>query len=449
MIQRSITLATLFLVLFFTRQAEAGYFANTGLINSARTLHTATLLTNGNVLVAGGLVSGFSADRSAELYNPATGIWAYTGSMTNARYWHTATLLPSGKVLVTGGSDTAGNPLSSCELYDPTAGTWTNTGSLNTARSYHTATLLLNGKVLVAGSVMYSGGPEFPLASCELYDPVTGTWTNTGSLNIARFQHTATLLQNGKVLVAGGNTEQPAPFGPSLASAELYDPVTETWSLTTSNMAYTRYSHTATLLTDGRVLVTGGIANSGGNSSAEIYNPSTGLWSNTGSMNYWRYYHKAVLLPNGKVLVAGGENSTTSATTEIYDPTTEMWTLTGSMHFNRENHSMTMLLNGEALVAGGDNSTGGMVNNTELFSYIDPINLSGLSKLPSGAFQFSFTNTPGLSFSALATTNLSLSLSNWTTLGSVTEISPGQFQFTDTQATNKPQRFYRIQSNWP
>jgi len=121
-----------------------------------------------------------------------------TGSLATARYFHTATLLPNGKVLVAGGA-IGYTPLASAELYDPATGTWTATESLHTARFFHTATLLPNGKVLVAG-----GAGNGYLASAELYDPATETWTATGSLHTARDLHTATLLPNGKVLVAGG-----------------------------------------------------------------------------------------------------------------------------------------------------------------------------------------------------------------------------------------------------
>ena len=186
-------------------------FANTGSLAAARVVHTATLLPNGKVLVAGGSGnSGFFA--SAELYDPASGTWTATGSLAAARQTHTATLLPNGKVLVTGGLN--GSNLTSAELYDPASGTWTTTGSLAAARYRHTATLLPSGKVLVAGGTGNSGY----LASAELYDPASGTWAATGSLATARYLHTATLLPNGKVLVAGGQAD-----GAYLASAELYD----------------------------------------------------------------------------------------------------------------------------------------------------------------------------------------------------------------------------------
>ena len=173
-------------------------------------------------------------------------------------------LLPNGKVLVAGEQGTSGI-LTSAELYDPASGMWSATGSLNTARESHTATLLPNGKLLVAGG----RGPAF-LSSTELYDSASATWSATGSLNTARTRHRATLLPDGKVLVEGGE-------GIFLSSAELYDPASGTWSATDSlNTARTR--HTATLLLNGKVLVEGGRGN--GNvilASAELYNIGLGF----------------------------------------------------------------------------------------------------------------------------------------------------------------------------
>ncbi len=253
-----------------------------GNLNTARREHTATLLPDGKVLVAGGL-NGGSSLTSAELYDPASGSWTATGNLHHARFAHTATKLPNGKILVAGGLDgfPGGSVLSSAELYDPASGTWTDTGSLNTARVRHTATLLPNGKVLVAGGLIAAAllparncttrragagrtrAPSTPramvtrrrccptarcwwqgdmdvgvLSSAELYDPASGTWTNTGSLNTARVRHTATLLPNGKVLVAGGDTN-----GGSLSSAELYDPASGSWTATGSLNTARALSH--------------------------------------------------------------------------------------------------------------------------------------------------------------------------------------------------------------
>jgi hypothetical protein len=329
---------------------SSGVFNNTGSLATARFDHTATLLPNGKVLVAGGITGfpGGSYLASAELDDPASGTWTGTGSLATAREVHTATLLPNGKVLVAGGYN--GGSLASAELYDPGSGTWTATGSLGNARFGHTATLLPNGQVLVVGGINSSSGT---LANEELYDPASGTWTGTGSLAAARNVHTATLLSNGQVLVAGGIGNN----GGSLASAELYDPASGTWAATGS-LATPLYLHTATVLPSGQVLVAGKIVTSGGPLAiAELYDPASGTWTGTGVLTTPRERHTATLLPNGKVLVIGGNNNgNTLASAELYDPASGTWTGTGSLATARAYHTATLLANGNVLVAGG--STG-------------------------------------------------------------------------------------------
>ncbi|HKP03198.1 MAG TPA: kelch repeat-containing protein [Chthoniobacterales bacterium] len=278
----------------------------TGSLNQARSRHTATLLPNGQVLVAGGVASFFELG-SAELYDPASGTWTPTGNLTG-RHSHTATLLANGKVLVAGGwhfflGMSGGGPIQSAELYDPVSGTWAATGSLDKPRFNHTATLLANGNVLVAGT---SGWVNYiPPASTELYHPDTGTWTISGSLLAPRSYHTATLLPHGQVLVAGGVREVTGGYV-DLGSAELYDPASESWS-PTGSLVTAHVGHTATLLDNGKVLVAGGSESSGG-ALAELYDPSSGAWMTTGSLITGRGGHTATLLSNGDVLVAGGSN---------------------------------------------------------------------------------------------------------------------------------------------
>ena len=188
---------------------------------------------------------------------------------------HTATLLADGRVLVVGGYGGFEN-LASTEVYDPSTGTWSPTGSMAEARKRHAATLLTDGRVLVLG-----GTDDFgkALASVEVYDPSTGTWSPTGSMAHARREHTATRLTDGTVLIAGGAFHGAPASNVLLASAELYDPSTGTWS-PTGSMVYGRIQHTATRLTDGRVLVSAGFTDFG-LSSAEVYDPSTNAWRTT------------------------------------------------------------------------------------------------------------------------------------------------------------------------
>jgi hypothetical protein len=325
---------------------DGGTWTPTGNLNTARVYHTATLLLDGMALVEGGYdtLNPFHASASAELYDPASGTWTATDSLNTARAEHTATLLSNGMALVAGGSDGT-SALASAELYDPASRTWTVTGSLNTARADHTAALLADGV-----TTLVAGGSN-SLASAELYDPASGTWTATDTLNTARADHTATWLPrfNGMVLVAGGYDSS---FNPS-ASAELYDPASGTWTVTGS-LNTARAEHTATLLPNGMTLVAGGFDDTGNASaSAELYDPASRTWTVTGSLNTARARHTATLLPNGTVLVAAGFNNGALTDAELYDPDSRTWTRTGSLNSARRNHTATLLPNGTVLAAGG------------------------------------------------------------------------------------------------
>jgi N-acetylneuraminic acid mutarotase len=343
-------------------QATASW-SYTGNLNTGRGDHTATLLPNGKVLVTGGYRNG--SLNSAEIYDPTSSVWIITGNLNTARELHTATLLQNGKVLVAGGINNSipgYNPLNSVELYDPSAGSWSSIGNLNTARYGHTATLLKNGKLLVAGGFSCSDGPFgrgcFLLNSAELYDPATETFSVTGSLSTTPYLSTATLLPNGKVLVAGGQLFQ---CGSIVCiqipnnHAELYDPATATWS-TTGNLNTARYYHSATLLPNGKVLVAGFYDDNAQtvSNSAELYDPATGVWSNTGNLIEGLGAQTAALLPNGKVLIAGGFAADGNPSrAELYDPVTGIWSMTASPNSLRYGHTLTLLVTGKVLVAGG------------------------------------------------------------------------------------------------
>jgi Galactose oxidase, central domain/Kelch motif len=331
-------------------------FEETGSLAQARAFHTATLLPNGKVLVAGGRAWPFGDVPGSELYDPANRTWTSTGSLQQARNSHTATLLPNGKVLVAGGRVDLFE-VATAELYDPASGSWTPTGGLNSGRFSHTATLLPNGKVLIAGGFVFtptlSGG--YAITSAELYDPVSGTWTITGSLDKQRYEHTATLLPNGNVLVAGSSGY--LGYNPP-ASTELYHPANGTWTIS-GTMAGARAFHTATLLPAGRVLVAGGYGFAGSGASAELYDPASETWSPTGNLVSARTSHTATLLQNGKVLVAGGTDSSApyvNARAELYDPSSGTWITTGSLITARLDHTATLLPDGNVLVAGGRNN---------------------------------------------------------------------------------------------
>lgn len=331
----------------------------------ARFEHTATRLDGtgcggstpapwcGSVLVAGGSTTVETATAApaptaaVEIYSPGTGTWTPGAPLGAARTLHTATLLGGpacsgegppewcGKVLVVGGgrvdeaTPSKHRALGSAELYDPATGTWTDTGALNTPRAAHTATQLLDGRVLVAGGWNPVDGTVD--ARAELYDPATGTWTYTGALKVhRRSDHTATLLTGtpcqsatppswcGKVLVAKGRTVTGARTG----EAERYDPATGEWEETVFPPqldGLSKYDHTATLLPDGTVLAAGGF-DTAARESVELYNPNNLVWSGTALMRDERADHSATLLPDGRVLTAGGYTQVLQGTTAVTVP---------------------------------------------------------------------------------------------------------------------------------
>jgi N-acetylneuraminic acid mutarotase len=315
--------------------------------------HDAVLLADGRVLVAGGIDNFSDIVGSAQLFDPGTATWASTAHMTTERLGHTATLLANGRVLVAGGRGptsrhTCCDLLASAEVYDPIAGTWTATGSMLQARQFHSATLLPDGRVLVVGGVgiLPDPAPRDELKSAEIYDPSTGDWSATGSMTRGRFGHAATLLRDGTVLVEGEE------FG--TASAELYDTTTGTWRRTGS-MIEARGEQTATLLPDGTVLVTGGQdRDQKPLVTAEIYDPTKASWTATGSMQSGLVAHTATLLGDGKILVVGAYGKGFSKPdVELYDPETGAWTGTAKSSIARVAHVAVLLVDGRVLVAGG------------------------------------------------------------------------------------------------
>lgn len=333
--------------------AQGQSWSFTGSMEQTRLYFTATLLNNGQVLIAGGTHRGVNGLSEAELYNPATGTFTPTGSLNVARSRHTATLLNNGKVLIAGGSNSSG-ALASAELYDPATGTFSLTGSLSCACGYSPA-LLPNGSVLFTGG--FNGANA--VATAELYNPATGTFALTGNLNVARAGPSVTLLANGKVLVAGGvfyTGVIPFTAVPHyLASAELYNPASGTFSLTGS-LRTARSGQSATVLNNGNVLLAAGQndgANGGYVGSAELYSPSTGKFSVTGSLNTPRFLHTAHLLANGQVLIVAGNHFGSIASAELYNPATGTFSNAASLNTPRQGHASALLPNGQVLAAGG------------------------------------------------------------------------------------------------
>ena len=299
--------------------SPSGQVSSAGVLTTPREFHTATLLQNGKVLITGGNVfNGYPtwlpATQSAELYDPATRKFSATADMSTPRTGHTASLLPDGRVVIFGGTTSP-----SAEIYDPSKGTFAALPSPLATRQDHTATVLPSGKVLFIGGRTNSA----TLATAEIYDPATNSFKAVGSMTEQRSHQAATLLPNGKVLVTGGGVATTSGFGDLLETApqepiglpsqtaELFDPQTETFS-SAGTMSIGRASHTATLLSDGTVLLCGGIdgysprAGYDSIGSAEIYDPATGSFKSAGNMNTGKLWHTATLLPNGTVLLVGG-----------------------------------------------------------------------------------------------------------------------------------------------
>jgi hypothetical protein len=297
-----------------------GTWRATATMPDLRTNNVIVGLRDGRVLVANGDDYTFGTPTSAWLFDPTTETWSATGSPLATRRIAIGALLNDGRVLVVGEPPGPGFPFA--EVYDPATGTWSATRPMVSPRNPHTATTLVDGRVLVVGDELHRP---------ELYDPVSNTWSAAASLQTPRARHRAARLADGRVLVAGGFADRFSPD--ALTSVEIYDPATNTWTRAADLNVARTFGHSATTLADGRVLVAGG-----GDerlptgeqylASAELYNPATNSWTATGSMTVERLRHFAVLLNNGKVLAAGGAdneqirtgNGIAGGTAELFTP---------------------------------------------------------------------------------------------------------------------------------
>jgi len=336
-----------------------------GSLHEARYTHTATLLSSGKVLVAGGRFRSSSHMSSCEIFDPAAaggaGVWSKFEPMLSARSQHTATLLRSGHVMITGGWNNRSLP--DCEVHNPWTGGWIALPPMNRPRYEHTATLLSGNRVLVIGSKLLDLG----LRACEIFEYqevrapgsgfgkiASGYWRFTDSMKIGRGLHTTTVLKDGRILVTGGVSDYRPP-----ASCEIFDPAAETWS-STASMRYPREGHTATLLPDGTVLIAGG--DNPERSACELFDPKAdggrGAWRMVKNMNTGRRLHRAMLLPDATVLVTGAWITGHGARTcEILDgeaPESSTWEYISPMISERCYHTITRLNDGRILLAGGE-----------------------------------------------------------------------------------------------
>jgi hypothetical protein len=291
----------------------------------------------------------------AELYDPTTDGWIATGATNVAHFDPTLTRLLDGRVVIASGRTS--------EVYDPASGTWTVAGNLTDHRDRHQASLLLDGRVLVTGG--YQGCMK---TSAELFDPATGQWSPTATPMLTpRADHKSVLLADGRVLVVGGDDDCGSPK--ARFQAELFDPATNSFSAT-GNLNVGRDHLAGARLPDGRVLVAGGSNGFGTTfASAELYDPTSGIWSLTGSMHRARFVtlgDAAVPLPDGTVLIADGTDQDPStgalqdcATSEIYDPVAGVWSPPVPLVVRRCHGSVVLLADGQPMIISGNDCVSG------------------------------------------------------------------------------------------
>ncbi len=314
---------------------------------SARGFATATLLQSGKVLVVAGQNADGTLDTS-EIYDPILNSWQAGPVISGGRTGHTATLLSDGKVLLASGltAFSPSPPTLPGLLYDPSDGNWHSTTGSMDVRTGHSATLLDNGKVLVAG-----GWNGWPMNSAKLFDTTNGTFSNAAPMSTPRFEHAAAKLPDGRVLIVGGSIGGSGTI--STGSAELFDPDTDSWAPAPS-LVFARRAPATVVLLDGKILIVGGVVGNDTVAESEIYDPESNSWAPTGALSSGRVYLTATLLPDGSVLAAGGFGPTgPSSTSEVYNPVSGQWADAGTMLEARSQHTATFLPDGHVLVLGG------------------------------------------------------------------------------------------------
>jgi N-acetylneuraminic acid mutarotase len=324
-----------------------------------RTQHTATLLENGNILIAGGSVEGDDFACDEELINPITGESSWTAPLHTVRHGHSATLLPNGRVLVVGGYNLPEQWIDDAEVYDTQLDVWTIIPPHHSHGTGHSATRLKDGRVLIVGGCISSG---VCTNIVETFDPSTNLWKEAASMQADRWGQTSQLLENGRLLIAGGVTA--AGDTPADGSALIYDPSHNTWGITKS-MNTPNFLAQSVKLNNGEVLVAGGFLSGSHppeiSNEVEIYDPDTNTWRTVAPLSNPRYAFTLKLLPNGQVIAISGAREWDNFWTqdsfvkeiELFDPAVEQWHVIGELPEPSAFATGTQLNNGTIWIAGG------------------------------------------------------------------------------------------------
>ena len=352
-------------------------FSSTGSMGLARSWHTATLLGDGSVLVVGGwgeldLVPG------AELFDAARGAFSPVGDPAIRRAGATATRLLDGRVLVVGGFDGPLHRTAGAEIFDPVTRAFRAVGSMAQPRATHQATLLSDGKVLISGGTRDGGGGGAAISTAEIFDPVTETFSPTGSMLSERAEHTATLLPSGDVLIVGGfnghfaDAPDDPPWDP--LEVELFEPATGRFSEAGTDST-TRSGHGAALLWDGRVLLVGGVWDIQNRHEqprspqySEFFDPWDRSFTSSSDIRFSQGGFTFTELSGRQVLVAGGSDANGPVTSaSVIDAANGSVAGTPGMLLPRMGHTATRLLDGRVLVTGGNNGQGTVYSSAEIF----------------------------------------------------------------------------------
>jgi len=358
-------------------------------MHTPRYNHTATLLGNGMILVAGGTSNGELSLDSCEIFDPDTGTWSITGDLSRSRMRHGASSLPSGSVLISGGymgvagahpsllehfSASSARSLASCEIFDPSQGDFRNTSPMSVGRFWHASVALPDGRVMAIGGLNVSDGA---LSSCEVFDPQSGSWKTAASMNTPRARFSTTVLDDGRILVSGGHDGMDKS---PMKGCELYEPEQNRW-IAASDMIRPRGYSAAVRMEDGRVMVSGGFSGEGTPDwdDAEIYDPPKDSWELTSKMSFPRHNHEMFIIPGGEVMVAGGSNCQSGmchSGLEYYDPESDTWHESNLVVLGRKWTTSVVLANGSAVISGGK-TCNTPTGKTEIYHPPEPPGVNG------------------------------------------------------------------------